>query len=261
MKAEDRKAILALPDDDGYMLDRTAVVVVSCSRFHQVWRPFFTLFRRYWPDCPYPVYFLTDTEKHGIPDAEWLYKDVGDSGSPVIVYTTPKDRGWCDNFCRLSPVLQGMRILLFQEDFLLKAPVDTPVVQRLVRYAHDVGAGCLRLMPCPGPDRPWRDPFLGVIGPEADYRVSLQVAIWDLELFRSLAMAAASPWVMEREGAKLTRDIPSSFLSVHRTSPEEAGSPIPYFATAVRNRRWLKGALDLLRREGISMDGITEIIP
>jgi hypothetical protein len=259
MRPQDRKAILKLPDD--CHPGDTAVVVMSCSRFKQVWMPFFTLFRRYWPDCPYDVCFLTDIEKGGIPDAPWLHESVGTSGVPVIVYTQPTDLGWCGNFVRLMKNVREQRIILFQEDMLPTAPADTPVVRRLVRYAHQNDVGCLRLMPCPGPDRPWKNPFLGEIDKDADYRVSLQLAVWDRNLITDLVARTTTPWMLEGQGARLTRGFRQSFLSVHRESYEWPGGPVPYFITAVTRGKWEKGALELLRREGISMDGITERIP
>src|SRR5262249_11393787 len=48
-----------LPDDSG-LENRTAILVASCERYCQAWRPFFTLFQRYWPDCPYQVFLGTD---------------------------------------------------------------------------------------------------------------------------------------------------------------------------------------------------------
>jgi len=264
MRSQDKEAILKLPDDECSEYG-TAVVVTSCSAYNQVWMPFFTLFRRYWPDCPYPVYFLTDVENCGIPGAPWMVDSIGQyagGGSPVFTYTEPTDLGWCANFVRLMKFVKENRIILFQEDFLLTAPVDTPVVRRLVRYAHDSDAGCLRLMPCPGPDREWRrDSFLGEIGMEASYRVSLQLAIWDKRLIVELVSRVASPWLMERHGSALTRASKQPFLSVHRESYWEPGGPVPYFITAVTRGKWEKGALELLRKEGIPMDGITGRIP
>ncbi len=39
-----------------------AVLVMSCGAYRDLWTPFFTLFWRYWPDCPFEVYLGTDCE-------------------------------------------------------------------------------------------------------------------------------------------------------------------------------------------------------
>lgn len=252
MKAEDREAIMELPDDDSP--GRTAVVIVSCSRFQQVWKPFFALFRRYWHDCPYPVYFLTDGER-----AVTWETIVGDSAP--LIKVTDHDRGWRNNFLELIRTVQHEHVIVFQEDFLLLSHVDTPVVRRLTRYARESEVGCLRLMPCPGPDRPWKDGFLGEIGRKTKYLVSLQLAIWNRDMLFRIVYGSRDPWDMENRGVEIAKEEKQPFLSVHRESPDDPGGPVPYFITAVTRGRWEKGALELLRREGIPMDGITERIP
>ncbi len=41
-----------------------AVLVTSCDKYQDLWEPFFTLFFRYWQDCPYPVYLGTNHLKY-----------------------------------------------------------------------------------------------------------------------------------------------------------------------------------------------------
>ena len=39
-----------------------SVLIYSCDSYSDVWKPFFTLFWRYW-NCEYPVYLATETKK------------------------------------------------------------------------------------------------------------------------------------------------------------------------------------------------------
>lgn len=239
----------SFPTDEGGE-HRTVVLVASCSRYKQVWRPFFTLFRKYWPDCPYKVFFLADEGKGPLPAFEG-----------VANIALPHDEGWCTN---MITALNGMpsvdRIILFQEDFLLTAKAETYVVRQLVQYAHDVDVGCLRLCPCPGPDLRWIDLFLGEIGPDAEYRVSLQLAIWKRPVLLGLMRHGEGPWAVEFNGRERSANMKEPFLSLWRQPDDTPGGPIRYFITAVTRGVWEKGALELLKHEGIPMDGITEKI-
>jgi hypothetical protein len=123
-----------LPDDNSHE-DRTAVLVMSCRRFEQAWEPFFILFKRFWPDCPYVVYLGTDSGSH--PQAMTL--------------STGIDFGWGSVCLNALEGIGADRVIMFQEDFLITAKVDNTKVRRLVRHAHDQDIGCLRLGPCPGP--------------------------------------------------------------------------------------------------------------
>ena len=45
------------------MNNAASVLIYSCDKYSDVWKPFFTLFWRYW-DCPFPVYLATETKKY-----------------------------------------------------------------------------------------------------------------------------------------------------------------------------------------------------
>jgi len=234
-----------LPDDLGQE-DRTAVLVVSCSRFKQVWGPFFTLFERFWPDCPYEVHFAVDTGSH--PRA--------------IAHVTGTDIGWgsiCLNALRTIP---ASRVIMFQEDFLIKSKVDTNKVRRFVRHAHDQDIGCLRLGPCPGPTAPWHGTeSLGTIEKHDPHKVSLQLAVWKKSVLETLIKDGDSPWQVEGQGPQRVLAVKEPFVSVWRESENVPGGPVPYIITAVVHDVWQQDAFDLMAREGIPMDGITRVIP
>lgn len=239
-----------LPTDEGDER-RTAVVVASCSRFRQVWAPFFALFGRYWPDCPYRVVFVSD-EDRGIR----LPMFAG-----VENIALPRDEGWCTNMIRALSGMGEDRIILLQEDFLFTARTDTHAVRQLVRYARDRDVGCLRLCPCPGPNRRWDVPFLGELGRDTEYRVSLQAAVWKRSVLFGLMRHGESAWGVESHGSERSANMSEPFLSVWRESDDTPGGPVRYFITAVTRGVWENGALELLRREGIPTDGITRVIP
>ena len=235
------------PEADNLPLDigeegKTAVLVMTCRRFEQVWRPFFELFKKYWPDCPYEVFLGTDSGSY--------------PGVKMIQVGT--DRGWADNTLFCLRALPHDRVILFQEDFLLNASTNTDVVRKLVRYSRHEGVGCIRLMPVPGPSRRWRNSsLLGAIAATDPYRLSLQLAIWKRELLLSLIKEGESPWQTEEYGTARAALSSDSFLSVQESVPHV----IPYFVTGVVQGEWQEGALELLTREGISLQGITKKIP
>lgn len=216
---------------------QTAALVMSCKKFEQLWDPFFILFKRFWPDCPYKIYFCTD---------------VG-SYPGVQNITIGEDLGWTGNCLFALQQLKEKRVLLFQEDFLLQAPVETERVRKYVAHAarHDVS--CLRLYPCPGPTADWiGSDELGTLQPLDDYRMSLQLALWKKELLAALLVPGETPWQLEIHGTQRAALRPEIFLSVRE------GCPVPYYATAVVKGEWQDAALELLDREGIPRSHINK---
>ncbi|MGA2819242.1 MAG: hypothetical protein ABSF61_01080 [Anaerolineales bacterium] len=215
----------------------TAVLVVSCDRYGDIWEPFFSLFSRYWPDCPYPLYLGANFKTF-----------PSERVQPILV---GPDRDWSTNLLRMLEELFHSDLLLLQEDFLLSAVVDTPRVQELVSYAKRKGAGCLRLMPIPGPDEPCRDQEdVGKIRKGSAYRVSLQAAWWHKPVLQALLREGETPWQFEVRGSLRSNDLEFPFLSLR----EGKGYPLNYFTTAVVRGYWEPGAVEFCRREGIEVD-------
>jgi hypothetical protein len=215
----------------------TAVLVVSCDSYRDVWGPFFTLFFRYWDDCPYPVFLGSNCETY--PDKR------------VVPLAIGEDRDWSSNLRRMLALIPADGILLLQEDFLLDRPVQTGRIDRYIGYARAKQAACLRLMPIPGPDFPCADhPDLGEIHKGADYRVSLQAAWWRKDPLAAVALPGESPWQFECLGSRRSDALDAPFLSLR----EGVDFPLDYFTTAVVRGYWEPAALELCRREKVPVD-------
>jgi hypothetical protein len=219
------------------MQNATAVLVVSCDSYRDVWGPFFTLFFRYWDDCPYPVFLGSNFETY--PDKRVLPLAIGE------------DRDWSSNLRGMLARIPLEGILLLQEDFLFDRPVDTKRIEQYLATAWKSGAACLRLMPIPGPDIPCTvHPDFGGIRKGAEYRVSLQAAWWRKEHLAAVALPGESPWQFEVLGSRRSDALDAPFLSLRENVPY----PLDYFTTAVVRGFWEPAALELCRKEKVPVD-------
>src|SRR5208283_4870127 len=216
-----------------------SVLVVSCDKYRDLWAPFFTLFFRYWPDCPYPVYLCANATSYEDPRV-----------SPLLAGA---DISWSSNLKRCLEQFPSKYFILLQEDFLFTKPVDTPRIRELVDYFHERGAACLRLFPSPLPEKTMRDnPGVGEILRGAAYRVSLQAAIWEKAALHELLVEGESPWDLENFGSKRSDLSDRLFLSIAERDRKKW--PLDYFSTAVVQGRWVREAVELCAREGITVD-------
>ena len=119
------------------ILNSTSIVVSSCDKFQDVWSPFFTLFFRYWPDCPFPIFLIANQQSY--PD---------DRVKTILV---GEDRGWATNLRMALDQVPTPYVLYLQEDYFLEGKADTATILDLVAYMSHCRAACLRLYPCPGP--------------------------------------------------------------------------------------------------------------
>ena len=214
-----------------------SVLVLSCDRYADLWQPFFTLFHRYWPDCPYPVYLGTN---------ELAYDET-----EVTSLQAGEDRGWAVGAHAVLAQIPTRYVIVLLEDYLLTAPADTARIAELVGLASDDGLGCLRLAPVPGAavELPGL-PGVGELPRGAPYRVSLQAAVWDVRTLGALILDGESPWLLETAGSQRSNLRDEAFLSV----TQDAAWPLPYLATAIVRGRWIREGVELCRREGIEPD-------
>lgn len=214
-----------------------AVLISSCDRYRDVWAPFFQLFFRYWPDCPYPVFLISNEEKFDHPR--------------VTSITVGSDRDWSTSFLQAVNSLDCRWLLVMMEDYLFSRPVDSERVEELRSYAAEREAAYLRLFPVPGPDRPVVDRNdLGSIDKSSLHRASLQAAWWRREVLKRLVSPGESAWEFEELGSVRSSLVEDTFLSV----ASRHDSPLTYFCTGVIRGKWVPEAIAFLKDEGIEVD-------
>ncbi len=210
-------------------------MISSCDRYGDAWAPFFTLFFRYWPDCPFPIYLIS----------------TGQHFCDAHVRTVPfaKDLGWSGNLIGALKQIAEPYIIYFQEDYFLKARVDTDKVRSALEFVRKEQAAYLRLRPCPGPDLPYKkETEIGAISREAPYRNCTQTAIWKKDILLSLLRPGESGWDFElRGGIERSRLLAEPFLAYKRPV-------IDYVCTAILRGEYMYDAVRFCRKEGIKLD-------
>ena len=211
-----------------------AVIVSSCDAYSDAWHPFFTLFFKYWPDCPFSLYLISGQKK---------YSDLRVDTLRI------EDKKWASNMLEVLENIKTPYILYTQEDYFLKNTVQTEKILELTQKMSGWGVGYIRLIPSPKPDRFFEtDPSLGVILPNSSYRTSLQASIWSVETLKKLLRPGESGWDMEKYGSERSMALPELFLSSYKPILDY------YDPTAIKKGKWMPGALWLCKKEGIVVD-------
>lgn len=210
------------------------VLVTSCDGYHDVENPFITLWRKFWPDCPFETVLLSET----VPCAGF---------DRVIL--TGKGKCWCEMLTEALDQIRTPYVILLMNDYYLEAPVDTANILRRLDQAKAYGAANLRLMPNP----PGRRAFRADEGCDlleyprnAAYCVTCQTGIWNLEYLRGLAARNRSAWEFERFG---------SFMLDGETRPllVTPAKEFP-FLDAVHKGYWEPWGVRVMRENGVAYD-------
>jgi len=212
-----------------------AIVISSCDNYRDAWVPFFTLFFRYWPDCPFTVYLIGNKEKF--------------NDEKIKMINVDPDLGWSSNLMIALKKIPEKFIIYFQEDYFLRAKVDNEKVFSALDLAEKNNAACVRLFPCPGPDLPFGDnPDVGLISQNAAYRNCTQTAIWNKQILLDLLRDGETGWDFELYGGiERSKLIKQPFFAYRQPV-------IDYFCTAILKGKYLYDAVKFCKKEGIKLD-------
>jgi hypothetical protein len=208
---------------------KTSVVISTCQKYQEFWKPFFHFFHKFWSDCPYEVYLGTDFGNF--------------DGVKTIC---GGHNNWATNMKNVLSQIPEESFVLLLEDFLLREKVDTERVKKYSTHLLENKIGCIRLFPCPGPDKPWAlENELGEIIKGAEHRLSLQTAIWSKQVFMDLLVDGESIWNMEANGTHRTNKLNEPFLSTWRDRGMFS------YVMGARHGKWTKEALEFCKNEGL----------
>lgn len=213
------------------------IVVASCWKYRDTWTPFFTLWQKFWPGCPFEVTLLTDEMRKA-------------NTTGVAVFATNKS--WCGILCDWLDACDDLLVLLLQDDFFLNAPINPKLIAKALDELVERHAAMIRLYPCPGADEDIGDLHFGRISKNARYRTSLQATIWRKDALHAIASQFNTPQEFELEGSKLSNCMDQEFLALKRDCPQPW--PISYECTAIVRGKWQQSALDLCAQHGIEVD-------
>jgi hypothetical protein len=231
------------------MSDLTILVNTS-DGFEDCWQPFFTLFKRFWPDCPYPIVLNTETKS---PHIEGLSVRAS-----RVSLNTSQRLTWSECLARCLDGIDTPFVLYLQEDFFLEAPVQQHYIETFLEEMRAGRADVIRLMECggSGPWKPTANPLLWEVTQAAKYRIALQAVLWRKSTLRAHLRMHESPWQMEVFGSARARRIKDKVLCVNRDRFHGAGKEIfPYQPTGVVKGQWERHIVEpLFLQHGITID-------
>lgn len=217
-----------------------AILVCSCDKYEDVWNPMFEMFYKFWPDCPYDVYLLTNNKTY--------------NHDRVKTITTGDDVSWSKAFRKALNEINEEYVLIIMEDYILQSKVRNSDFEIAIEYIKKNNIDYFRTFPAPRPTKyigECGDFKVGLIEPNAPYRVSLQSAIWKRKYAISIIDDKDSAWQFEHMGSKRSATDGSYFVSVWDKKPRMM---LDYYCTGVIQGYWIKEAVELCNKYGVCVD-------
>lgn len=226
----------------------TALLVLSCDKYSDIWQPFFDFLFKHWNDCPYPVY-LGSNELHFRHER-------------VKTINSGPARDWSNDTISILQQIPERNVIVLLEDYFVYAHPDQGLLDRSIELLERTDAVFMRIACFPSDhfedyayDLMENNPEFVVTRKEARYRVNLQAGIWNREKLIGLIVPGESPWAFETEGTKRSRSTDEIYLGIKETKNlRYVHGPIPYLCTALSRGVWMRDAIELCAEHNIALD-------
>lgn len=226
----------------------TAVLILSCDKYKDAWAPFFSLFRKFWPSCEYPVYL-------GINEASFQTENVK-------VIHSGKAADWSTDTRKILEQIPEPYVIVLLEDYFLERPVDLGWLQSCLDFTKKNDAAFMRIASFRKDyesmyafDASTFNPQFGITRLNAPFRANLQAGIWSKNDLLELIKDGESPWEFETNGSIRSRAMRRPFLGITKSSNKDILSgPIPYLCTAITKGTWMREVITICKKENVPID-------
>ena len=100
-----------------------SILINTTDNFKDCWFPFFTLFKKYWPDYSGNIYLNTETKVYA-------HEGLNIISIQNNIYTPDNSITWSECLIKALQVIDDEIILYMQEDYILKSFVKSDLIEK-----------------------------------------------------------------------------------------------------------------------------------
>jgi hypothetical protein len=232
------------------MESKFSILINTTDSFEDCWFPFFTLFKKYWPEYQGKIYLNTETKTytHEGLTIICLQNNINNPNTRIT---------WSECLKRALNLIEDDIILYMQDDYFLKNYVKNHIVENFVNLMHtNSEIDCIHLTN-QGPPCGLNSQFdnLYIIPKVHKDRISCQAALWKKDTLKLYPRKYETAWNFEWWGSKRAAILNHNFFVVDSHWIKlNSFEIIPYLFTAVIGGRWLKEVVPLCESHNIKLD-------
>lgn len=216
------------------MSEDCAVVVMSCDSYSDLWNDFFELKNKYWAQCPYRTYLVTNNISANIEN--------------VITIHCGNQVNWTGRLMKCLNEIKEEKVILMLEDYYISSWVDNTLVNEALEIMQETGAAYYKLETrgTVFPKKYNGSKYLREVTAEIRYGVSLVTSIWDKDFLMQVIGNEDYPaWEFElrcNQSDSITRRTSKLLLCDTRN--------ILHITHMVQRGKYLRGSIRKLKRQG-----------
>ncbi len=231
------------------MENNCAILVNSCDRYEEAWNPFFTLFKKYWPECPFPLYLNTETAVCKI------------DGVTTLVQKDDRNIAWSDRLRNAVERIESEFVLLFLDDFFLMERVNHKEVIRTVeimKQEEDIAVFYFKHSTGQIPSVCEYGDYLRM-DPNKKYILNFQVGLWRKSALLELIQPGLSPWEIEENKTPRIQEKWRFYCPQKGSYTDCSQDVFPYLwalkaGYGICKSKWLWNNKKFFKKEGIKVE-------
>jgi NAD dependent epimerase/dehydratase family len=224
---ERRVMITGIPEA---LAGRCAVVIASCDAYSETWKPYEILLEKFWPECPFRVYLMSNEAVFSSPRM-----------TNILVGT---DASWSSNLAVVLAKIPEEYVILMVDDCFFTRAVPSARIVEILQWTEVSGANCVHLFGRPRPAVQTTS-LVGPLPPGTYYRVSAVSALWRKTILLSILAPGETAWDFEIRGS-VRSDAFDGFYSTLR--------PCFSFINGIIKGKWHPRSLAALRKLDVAPD-------
>ncbi len=217
-------------------IEKLTILVSSCDKYASLWDPFFASLFKQWPTLltvnrHIPIMLIANNKHYPDPRVQMI--------------NISQETSWSDNMLLALEKINSKYVLLMLDDYWVINPVQEMQLDEILQIMQKEDIAMTQLT--------YNNPefHYGVRHPKlkyaiytnkyAQYKASLQVAIWDKHALQFLLRSGENPWEFEINGTKRSHGYPARFLNIEKNYPIE-------YLNATRQGHIEQAALDYVHQ-------------
>ena len=213
--------------------EKISFVVVSCDKYQGLWEIFFHSFFKYWPDCPYELYLVSNYLEY--PSKKVKSIKIGE------------DSDYGTNLRKISDQIPTDWFIFWFEDTPFSEILNTPRIDDLLSEAQNKNAGSCLLVPTyPVVYKKNNGDLVGRIPKNVKYRAAIGASLYNKLTFNKLILEGKSAW--EHDQNSEPNNWNDNFLALNSSIKE----PFFPYSHGVVKGKWCYPFINFLKKEGFS---------
>lgn len=225
------------------------IVISSCDIYETAWYPFFELFKKYWPNCPYKIVLSTETKT-------FKHKDL----NIRTINHRNQNATWSERLYDCLSKIDTKYVILMLEDYFLQKNVSQNEINKCYSWMEqDADIACFYFKSVMNSHIESFFSDYYIADESLKFRLNTQAALWNRKIFMSFLDKTENPWDFEIQGSKRIFDTDKKLFCHKTSSIFSLDGPFPYAlghqtGYGITKGKWLWNNKKLFRHNRISVN-------